>query len=122
MSDERKARLIFIGVPICGLTVALFLAVLMLVGQGSPPPTNDVKPIVLTADEGKLVDLLRANWQDKAADADRKRVEYERAVIAREQASAEAGAELNRLLQSKGGKFEDYEFSWQTKTFTPKKQ
>lgn len=101
------------------VVVCLVVGSLAIILRAQEKP-KDLKPIALSTDEAKMVDLLRNNWQEKAAEADKKRVEYERAIIARELASAEAGGELNRILQSKGGKFEDYDFSWQKKMFIPK--
>ena len=107
-----------------GISVVLWLLIILAVValSGQQQKAKEFQPIKLTDQEAKLVDLLREKWQDKTKQADAKRIEYERAIIEREVASAEAGTELNRLLQSKGGSFDNYTYDWESKTFTPKKK
>ena len=104
-----------------GISLVLWLLLIMaIVSINGQTATKEVKPIQLTAEEGRTLDLLRSNLQEKVNIADAARRDYEVKVIEREQARGQVVNEFARLLQSKGGSLEDYDFDWRTKTFVPK--
>ena len=105
-----------------GISLILWLLLIMgVVALRSQAPPKEVKPIQLTAEEGRTLELLRSNLQEKVNIADAARRDYEVKVIEREQARGQVVNEFARLLQSKGGSLEEYDFEWKTKTFVPKK-
>ncbi len=119
MTLERKAQMVF-GLLLIALLCSLALATLLL-GQASPAAKEPLKPVVLTADEAKVIDLLWGNLQEQQGQVEQARVAYERAILGREQKRIEVVAEFARQLQAKkAGTLDSYDYDFRTRTFTPK--